>query len=424
MPMIARCLVGIVCSLVSSAAQAYQDEPPGMDDVGEVGVSPGEAQRRITVHLETAHPKPGERPFVSLDPVVLPLAATPVAALKTVPPLRSAKARYGVLRLGRSGRQVFVLDQSDPARDRYDLLWLDRNRDLAFDAPDEATPIQGVVVRDEVRELDYVEFTAVPIDVYFGVRVDEAGNERSDIEKRSFTFYAWHPRTGILDSIYLMAASWREGVATIDGVEARVVIHDEGGNALIATDQARWALLELPSSAPLPPELELTSAKIALRFAGRPYRIVALDPEGRVLEIGEESEASMLQALLDNDPLQSEPPRPRTDKPVVWLTSFAEAEAKAKAESKPICVLYTAEWSRYARLLDERTLLDAEVSRLLREKFVCVRLNPAKERLLAARHAAELVPTLVLLGKDGAVLDRSVGYRPPRTLADDLRRWR
>lgn len=425
MPVSPRRIVWFACSILSSVAWATPQEPSlDIENVGEVGVSAGAAQRRISVSLETAMPKPGERPFVANQPLALELTSTPAVALKSLPPIRSKEPRYGMLRIGRGGRQVFVLDCSDPTTKRYDLIWLDRDRDLAFDGPDEATPITGRVVRDPSFDLDYVEFTAIPIDVYYGVRVDEAGNERSDIEPRAFTFYAWHPRSGPIERLFCVAASWREGVAKIDGKDARVVLYDESASGLFATERDRWSILELAPTDALPAGIELVPMRIAMRFGGRPYRIIAMDPEGRVVEIGEESEASLLQSQLDNDPLMSEPPRPRTDEPVAWLSDFASAEAKAKEDGKPICVLYTAEWSRHARLLEERTLLDSEVARLLREKFVCVRLNPAQERVLSERHSARIVPTMVFVDRNGNVLERSVGYRPARMLADDLRRWR
>lgn len=418
------CLVWCLGLLWAHESSARQGAANDLDDVGQVSVGAGDAQRRVLVPLELGAPKPGTRPFCALAPAVIELLDNPSVNVKTLPPLRSSRPRYATLRLGRGGRQVVILDQSQPTTSHYDMLWIDRDRDMSFESANELTPVMGSVVHDDEFDVDYVEFTAVSIDLYFGVRVDAGGAEVSSIEPRLFTFYARHPRIGVLDRLYCVAASWREGAAKVDGLDVRVVVYDESATGLHAIERDRWAVVEIPASEPLPEGIELAPMAIPQRIGGRPYRVITLEPEGRSVEIGEESEASALQSMLDTDPLQSEPPRPRTQNPVVWLNDYAVAEAQSKAESKPICVLYSAQWSRYARLLEERTLQDEEVTRLLREKFICVRLNPATEKLVAARHDAKLVPSLVFVGRDGVVLGRSVGYRQARMLADDLRRWR
>jgi Thioredoxin-like len=409
---------------IAATAAARQQQDPALDDVGEVELSSAGSVGRARVKLERKYPSPTSRPFAPERPMQIQLTAGPPSPITQPPTFRSQKPLYGMIRLGRGGRQMVIFDQSAPATAIYDLLWIDRNRDLAFAGEQEVEPIQGVVVTDPEFGVEYVEFTAVRIDVYYGVRIDEAGVEFPDVESLAFTFYGRHPHAGALSSISMIAASWMEGNVEIDGLLGRVVVFDEMARGIHAVGESRWTLLELAADAPLPDGVTLTSSKIPLRLGRKPYRLTALDPEGRLAEVGEETEAGALQALLDNDPLQSEPPRPFASEPVEWLADFDAAEAKAKSLGKPLCVLYTADWSQHARLLAERSLVDEEVARLLREKFVCVKLNPALARSTAVRHGAMLVPTMVFIDRDGNVLDRAIGYRQPRLLADDLRRWR
>ncbi len=409
-------------------SRAFAQQPdPQQDDPNQVGITAGNLVKKTSFPLELVAGNPAERPFVSRSPTAIALAQKPMLEIKQLPQLRCDTPLYGIVRFGRGGRQTIILDQSNPSTHRYDLLWIDRDRDQSFSGSDEQEPVKGVVVKDPQRETDYVEFTAVPVTVYFGARVETSGGSDRIEDACRFTFYSWLPRSNDpseMTKLFVIDANWREGTAKLLGKDARVVLYDDSGTAMYAVGSARWALIELAPGAPLPQGLELVPCTVPIQFGGIPYRITSLMPEARRVDVGEESVDSAQQALLDSDPLQLEPPRPRTDKPVEWLTDIGKGEELAKRDKKTLCVLYTADWSKIARDLDQRTLQDAEVSELLRSRFVCVRLNPALERALAARHNAAIVPTMVFIDKDGSIVEKLVGYRSARSLADVLRRTR
>lgn len=394
---------------LAPCARAQQSDPDSdRDPFGAVSVA-----ERARANLALKLPKAGERGFVSARPLSIALSPTPTLTLKGLPALRSSQPLHGYLRLGRGGKMAFVLDQSAPATRGYDLLYLDRNQD--FDLSNDGAAASGKTQHVEERKLDYGEFTAVEIDVYFSESVRE---------KAAFTFYLWYPKSGLPDRMFCVSASWREGEVQLGDARARIVLYDEDADAAFDLENTTWGLVELPPAGAPPQEMKLVPAKVPLRVRGVPYQPAQVMPEGRRVELQTATEANTREAELSNDPDLVEPPRARAEKPLAWQTDLDAALAQAKAHEQPVFLLFSVDWVPAAKRLESRTLMDQEVQTTLGGKFVCVKVNPDVDLLAAGRYDVKGCPTAIVINREGKVVDRFLGYRSARTLAELLRKYR
>jgi len=108
-----------------------------------------------------------------------------------------------------------------------------------------------------------------------------------------------------------------------------------------------------------------------------------------------------------------------------WNDTFAEAQAKAKKESKPLMVLITSEQCRWCRKLEATTLSDETVISKINTKFVPVHVTRDKD-VYPKTLTAKMVPMSYFLDGEGKVLYSIPGYWPVEdyqsVLDDALRR--
>lgn len=395
--------------LLASASSAQIDT--GLGDENDLGFSSGSLLEHAFSSLELRVAPEGQRGFVSRTPTGLELSKQISFTPKALPQLRSSAPRYATLRLGRGGKTQIIFDQSDPKSGIYDLLYVDHDRD--GDLTNDGEPARAKVTKDEQRGLPYIEFTAVPFTVYY--------SQGLEAEHR-FTFYYWKRTDTDFDRVSYVAACWREGTVKLEGAEARVIFYDEDGDAMYLVPNLRWTLI--PAEQKLDGLPELVSVELPLRFNGKPWKISALMPEGQRVELELETEAHAKRSILEVDRTATEPPRSRADAPLEFGTDLEAAKAKATADKKPLLLLFETSWSPSAKTLRERTLMDAEVQQLAREKFVSVAIDFDRERLIAARYDVTAVPTIVIVDSKGVVTDRIIGYRQAAILAERLRSWR
>lgn len=110
---------------------------------------------------------------------------------------------------------------------------------------------------------------------------------------------------------------------------------------------------------------------------------------------------------------------------IIWNDTFAEAQAKAKKESKPLMVLITSEQCRWCRKLEATTLSDETVISKINTKFVPVHVTRDKD-IYPKTLTAKMVPMSYFLDGEGKVLYSIPGYWPVEdyqsVLDDALRR--
>ena len=89
---------------------------------------------------------------------------------------------------------------------------------------------------------------------------------------------------------------------------------------------------------------------------------------------------------------------------VNWLDWNDEAFATARDRSVPVLLLVRASWCRYCRELETAVLGDPRVERILRERFVCVRVDKDRRPDIDARYSKGGWPTLAWLDDGGELL--------------------
>jgi thioredoxin-related protein len=96
---------------------------------------------------------------------------------------------------------------------------------------------------------------------------------------------------------------------------------------------------------------------------------------------------------------------------IAWNDTYAQAQAKAKKESKPMLVIITTEECRWCRKLEATTLSDDEVVSKINSRFVPVHLTRDKS-VYPKNLTAKMVPMSYFLDGNGKVLYSMPGYWP------------
>jgi thiol:disulfide interchange protein len=99
---------------------------------------------------------------------------------------------------------------------------------------------------------------------------------------------------------------------------------------------------------------------------------------------------------------------------VAWGNSFDQATVKATEASKPLLVLFTADWCPACKQLKAWVLSDQGVADAIEAGFVPIKVDLTEEglpdRQVAERYGVQSIPTLLTLTPDGQTISRSLGY--------------
>ena len=98
--------------------------------------------------------------------------------------------------------------------------------------------------------------------------------------------------------------------------------------------------------------------------------------------------------------------------PIEWKTSLDEAVKAAPDTTWHLIVDFYTDWCKWCKIADESTFTDPRVMALTR-KFVFARINAEVDTNTARRFGVNGYPTVILLKKGGAEVDRIVGYERP-----------
>ena len=100
--------------------------------------------------------------------------------------------------------------------------------------------------------------------------------------------------------------------------------------------------------------------------------------------------------------------------------TWAEAQAKAKAEQKLIFMDAYTTWCGPCKMLTKQTFPDSTVGAFFNSRFVCVKMDMEKGEgiELARKYGVEVYPTLLFFQPDGVVAHRAAGFYPPAQLLD------
>ena len=107
---------------------------------------------------------------------------------------------------------------------------------------------------------------------------------------------------------------------------------------------------------------------------------------------------------------------------VDWQPWSAETFERARRERKLILVSVQAGWCHWCHVMNRVTFRDAEVLRLLSERFVVIRIDSDARPDLAERYIRWGWPATALLTPHARPITEMRGYRPPERFAELLAR--
>lgn len=119
--------------------------------------------------------------------------------------------------------------------------------------------------------------------------------------------------------------------------------------------------------------------------------------------------------------------RARAEAPIRWrYITFAEAKKLAAQEQKALFVDLMAFWCVWCYRMDYYTYVDAEVARLLNEKFIAVKIIKEQDRaddyqVVREQLKARGIPAMGIWGPDGELRRMIGGWKKPEDFLTELR---
>ncbi|CAN5222562.1 hypothetical protein BH11PLA2_BH11PLA2_17540 [soil metagenome] len=110
----------------------------------------------------------------------------------------------------------------------------------------------------------------------------------------------------------------------------------------------------------------------------------------------------------------------RAAEPVTWLTDYNVGRKEASEAGKAVCLVIGGEHCIFCRKLEATTLADPSVNALLKQSYVAIKVDGAREADLVRALRVQLYPTTVLAGADGSIHAILNGYVTPEQLRENL----
>jgi thiol-disulfide isomerase/thioredoxin len=376
---------------------------------------PQTPQPVIQVKLEYAAPADG-KPKPNFSPKGTQVALTDVAPGAPLPPGAVRPARKGMLQVGPSKTSWIPVLVTASAEHPNDLvqLFIDRNRNGSFadDGPAQvATPTQNEKTKAWWSSINKVELTVT----YGGGR-----------PAQPYLVNFWSVRedsAGAPDIIRYSVGSWRQGKVTVDSVEALVAAMDGDNNALFDKSDM-WSVL--PASAP-----DAEKAVLSINEARATNRLMFLTKDGKDIPLEFRSfspDGSSARFVIVNraitkladrapdDLVRDERGRPRTETPVVWGKELTPALAEAKSKNRKVLIDFEATWCGPCHTMDQWIWNDAEVAQAINAGYVGIKVDADLQKALVKRLKIEAYPTMMVMGADGAVLQRVTDYQSSKQM--------
>lgn len=105
---------------------------------------------------------------------------------------------------------------------------------------------------------------------------------------------------------------------------------------------------------------------------------------------------------------------------IAWAKSFDEGMKEAGDSNKPAMVDVYTDWCGWCKRLDKDVYTNADVAALAKD-FVCIKLNPEKDKANGSKFKVEGFPTIIFTDAKGNEIHRVVGYKPAAAFLGEMK---
>ena len=106
---------------------------------------------------------------------------------------------------------------------------------------------------------------------------------------------------------------------------------------------------------------------------------------------------------------------------VAWAKSYEAGLARVRTEKKPVMIDLYTDWCGWCKKLDEDVYPTESVATLSKQ-FVCIKLNPEKDKKNGKKFKVDGYPTIIFLNVKGEEINRIGGYLPAPKFAEEMKK--
>jgi thiol-disulfide isomerase/thioredoxin len=202
---------------------------------------------------------------------------------------------------------------------------------------------------------------------------------------------------------------WMEGMAVLDGVEARVLLTEDEMDGIFDKRDS-WALASADSAGDVLKAQYARDAGTHAWLFDRAYEIREMDPSGRRMVIAPfDPGITRAEEEEMHDDLKVDREAPRSGRVVAFVRDFEDARNRARKEGMRLLVDFETTWCGPCKLMDEWVYTADPVVDAAAE-VIAVKVDGDERPELKKQFSVEGFPTIVLLSPAGEEIRRISGY--------------